>query len=430
MSEDFLQTIWKNRWFTPKEYKSSDGRIVNIISSGYLNENDGPDFTNAKVEIDGILWAGNIEIHTNASDWNTHGHNKDANYNNVILHVTNHADKEVFTSNHSPLCTIEIEYSQHYEKNLLLLLNSLNTIACSTSIHLIDNFFIKHWLTQLATDRLEWRCIKIKQQLKTFTNDWENAFYITLARYFGFGINNTPFEQLARSIPIVIISKHYGNIFQLEALFFGQAGLLTAPYSDQYHEKLALEYHFLCEKYGLKPIDATYWKFMRIRPSNFPTIRIAEFVALLNLVPRLFEQCLMFTSLDSLKAFLTVNVSEYWQKHYVFAKEHPSKTKHLGSNSSSLLLINAVIPFIFAYGKFKNNESLCDRAMTFYESLQAESNSIISKWIGLNIVPSNAMESQALLHLNEFYCKDKKCLQCNIGQRICEQSLNKTIENN
>ncbi len=421
ISEDFLQTVWKNHWFTDKTYLSEDGRVVKIVSPGYLNDNDGPDFTNAKIEIDGLLWVGNVEIHTHSSDWNNHSHHSDSKYNNVILHVVKYNNKAVFNSKGINVCTIEIEYEKQFEQNFLQLINSVSNIACSSSVQSIDPFFIKHWLTSLAAQRLEFRYKRIQEFLSLNTNDWETAFYVFLARSFGFGVNNDAFEMLARSIPINIISKHSGNIFQLEALFFGQAGLLVKPFVDEYHEKLGIEYEFLRVKYSLTPIPATVWRFMRIRPSNFPTIRIAELVALLNRVSRLFEQCLQFSTIDSLKAFLSASVSDYWQKHYVFAKEHDRHNKHLGEDSISLLLINVIIPFVFAYGKYKEIDALCERALQYFEKLPPESNRIIINWLNLNIKASNAMESQALIHLNENYCKKRKCIQCQIGQRICTQ---------
>lgn len=418
MTEDFLQTIWKNRWYSTNEYTSTDGHNVKIISPGYLNENDGPDFTDAKIEIDGLIWCGNIEIHVSSSDWNMHGHSADSRYNNVILHVVKNANKEVYSPNGVKICTITLKYNNKYEQNFLQLINSVHNIACTDLIKDIEPIHIKHSLTQLASERLKWRCKQIQQYLNANTNDWESAFYTFIAKYFGFGINNDAFEQLAHSIPINILSKHCGNIFQLEALFFGQAGLLQKPYLDEYHTKLAHEYSFLQEKYNITPIASSYWRFMRVRPSNFPTIRIAQFVALLNRTPRLFEQCLKFTSIDSLKNFLTAEVSEYWINHYIFAKTHKTQSKHIGDNSTSLLLINAIIPFIFSYGKYKADEQLCERALSFFEKLAPESNHIISKWISLGVEISNAMESQAVLHLNTHYCQKQQCSKCTIGQRL------------
>jgi hypothetical protein len=423
MTEDFLQTIWKNRWFANKIYQTQSGKSIEIKFPGYFNTGQGADFTEAKIESDGLLWVGNIEIHVKASDWFSHGHHTDSNYDNVILHVVKYNDKKIINSKGLVIDTIEIEYDDIIETQLNLLINSTSNIACANKINNINKLHLTHWLTQLAAERLEDRCRKINNQLKEVNNDWESVFYNNVVRSFGFGINNTAFEQLAKFTPIIMVSKLCGNLKQMEALFMGQAGFLHPPYLDDYHQSLAIEYLFLQNKFSLKPLQSNLWRFMRIRPANFPTLRIAQLSSLLNLAPRIFEQCLQFKDLSSLQLFFNAKTSLYWETHYLFGKQHDRIAKHLGETAISLLIINAVLPVMFAYGKAKAKAELCERALNFLEEMDPEQNNIIKQWTEAGVSPKNALESQALIQLNTLFCRSHHCIKCNIGQYLCQIHL-------
>jgi hypothetical protein len=420
MTEDFLQAIWRNRWFTDKIYTTQNGKSIKIKFPGYFNTGQGADFTEAKIESDGLLWVGNIEIHVKASDWYLHEHHTDSNYDNVILHVVKYNDKKIINSKGLAVNTIEIEYDNIIETQLNLLINSTSNIACADKLKNINKLHLTHWLTQLAAERLEDRCRKINNQLKEVNNDWESVFYNNIIRSFGFGINNSAFEQLAKSTPIIIVSKLCGNLKQIEALFMGQAGLLHPPFLDDYHHSLAIEYSFLQNKFSLKPLQSNLWRFMRIRPANFPTLRIAQLSSLFNLAPRILEQCLQFRDLSSLQLFFNTNTSPYWETHYLFGKQHDRISKHLGTTAISLLIINAVLPVMFAYGKAKAKTELCERALDFLEEIDPEQNNIIKQWIEAGISPKNALESQALIQLETHFCRLHHCVNCNIGQYICQ----------
>jgi hypothetical protein len=428
MNEDFLQLIWKNRWFDDKVYLTRSGKKVRILHPGYLNDSSGPDFFNARILIDEVQWAGNAEIHVKSSDWNAHKHQHDAAYNNVILHIVDNDDIDVFNSKNAEVCTIAISYPPEYSRNLNQLLSSNDKLACNQYINQIDNIHLKQWFSRMASERLAERSEAISALLTEFRNDWEQAFYIFLFRSFGFGANAQAFEQLARSLPVSIVSKHYDHLIQVEALLFGQSGLLEEPYIDDYQQLLGKEYKILQAKFNLSPIEAHLWKFMRLRPNNFPTLRLSQLSALLNRSPRMLAQILKFDNADSIVSFLKVSASAYWNSHFVFGKTQSPTHKHLGDDSAKLIIINTIIPFIFAYGKYKNNELLNDRALQFLESTEAEKNTITESWKQAGFKASSALETQAMLCLNRNYCVKRRCSCCDIGARIILKS-NKNAQN-
>jgi hypothetical protein len=417
MSEEFLQYIWNNRLFEEKVYMSSTGETVTILNQGIKNFDAGPDFCDARIKIGGTTWVGNCEVHVNSSGWQRHNHQNDKNYENVILHVVKKNDAEARTSNRRIVPTIELAYPKKLEENFIQLLESRQWVACADQICKMENFFISHYLTSLAIERLESRSNDILNRLKQNKNNWENTFYQFLSRGFGFKVNALPFEMLAQSIPLNTLAKHRNNLFKTEALLFGQSGLLNKT-PDEYSEALKREYHFLQKKYKLKPINAHLWKSMRTRPANFPTIRIAQLAALLNQSTSLFSKILEEKKLSSIKAFLNVKASDYWDNHYQFGQVSKIYKKYLTTDSIYLLLLNAIIPTIFVYGKIRNLSDFKDRALTYLESLPPEKNSIIKKWTGIGMPARNAFETQALLELRNEYCEVRKCLLCAIGSKL------------
>ncbi|MDX8340868.1 DUF2851 family protein [Draconibacterium sp. IB214405] len=426
MPEEFLQYIWQNRLFTNENLSTVEGDRLEIIDPGRINTDSGPDFFNAKIKIKDTIWAGNIEIHKKASDWQKHEHNNDKAYDNVILHVVETADAKITRSNGENIPTFTLNYPEQYKLNYQNLLDAQTWIACQNQFHKIDPIILQLGFNRLMIERLENKTQAIVEQLEQNNNNWDETFFQVLARMLGFKVNALPFELLAKSTPIQILLKHKNSLFQLEALLFGNSGLLNQQLlGDDYFIRLRDEYSFLYKKYKLKGIESHLWKFMRLRPSNFPTIRISQLAALIYRWQGLFSRILETESIENVKALLKVKTSEYWDTHYNFNKSSKgTKPKELGDVAATILIINVIVPFLFVYGEKQNKTELKNRALGFLENLPAESNSIISKWKELGIQARSAFESQALLQLKNCYCESKKCLNCQIGVKLVSSLQN------
>ena len=420
MPEEFLQYIWENRLFTHENQQTANGETLEIINVGKRNTDSGPDFFNARVKIDDTVWVGNIEIHRFASDWGRHNHNNDDAYNNVILHVAEVFDKPVYRNNGEEIPAMVLKYPAALKTNYQKLLDAKTWIACQSQFHKIDPIILQLGFNRLMIERLEEKTTEILNRLQQNNNDWNETFYQELARMFGFKVNAIPFEMLAKSLPVGILAKHKSSLFQLESLLFGNSGLLNEQLlGDDYYISLRNEYSFLYKKYQLKGIESHLWKFMRLRPGNFPTIRISQFAALIHKSHGLFSKILEIESLEDLKKLFEVQASEYWNSHYSFNKTSVrNSVKELGENSINTLIINIVIPFLFVYGEKQNKENLKNRSLEFLEQLPAEENSVIGKWKSLGVEARSAFESQALLQLKNKYCELKKCLNCQIGVKL------------
>ena len=417
MKESILHYVWQYKLFPPTLTTTASER-VEVIDVGRLNTDAGPDFFNAKLRIDDTLWAGNVEFHLRSSDWKRHNHGNDKAYNNVILHVVEKADDEVHRTNGENIPQLELKVPENVQKNYEELLAGKTWIACEKSIPQVDNFKINVWKNTLLTERLEQKTDAISRLLEQTDNHWEEAFYISLARSFGFGVNSLPFELTAKSLPLGILAKHKDHLFQLEALLFGQAGLLENAETDDYLQELRKEYDFLQRKYGLTSIDGSQWKLLRLRPDNFPHVRLAQFAQFIHASTKLFSKILEKDNVDELRDLFQCEVSDYWQRHYLFGKESRVSKKHMGAASVDILLINTVIPFLFAYGRKKNDETLTEKVVRWLENIPAENNSIIKKWKELGITAHNAFDTQALLQLKKMYCDEKKCLRCRVGHQV------------
>jgi len=420
MPEEFLQYIWENNLFEAENLQTVNGETVEIVNVGKRNSDSGPDFFNARVKIDGTIWVGNVEIHRLASDWERHNHNADDAYNNVILHVAEIIDKPVFRSNGEEIPAVVLRYPAALKINYQKLLDAKTWIACQSQFHKIDPIVLQLGFNRLMIERLEDKTTEITARLKQNNHNWNETFYQELARMFGFKVNAVPFELLAKATPESILAKHKNSLFQLEALLFGNSGLLNDQLlGDDYFMELRNEYSFLYKKYKLKPIESHLWKFMRLRPGNFPTIRISQFAALIFKSNGLFSKITTIEHLDELQQLFKVEASEYWNSHFSFNKNSTQKSgKELGMSSINTLIINVVIPFLFVFGESQNKEYLKNRSLEFLEQLPAEENSIIGKWRGLGIESRSAFESQALLQLKNKYCEKKKCLNCQIGVKL------------
>jgi len=419
MKEEFLQFIWKQGLFIKNDLKTMDGKLVEIISPGQTNSDSGPDFFNARVRIGETIWAGNVEIHQKSSHWYQHRHDTDAAYNNVILHVVEQHDKPVQVKNHE-LPTLEIRYPAEILENYEQLLKSKRWVPCEEKLPDVDPFILRFWYSSLMIERLQSKTGDILTILEQNKNNWNETFYQLLSRNFGMKTNALPFEMLAKSLPLNVLSKHKNNLFQLEALLFGQSGLLNATLlGDDYLLSLRKEYSYLYKKYGLSGIESHLWKFMRLRPINFPTIRIAQLATLIHHSSALFSRILETENPNELRKLFDVSASEYWNTHYSFNKiSKDNHTKTLGDTAFNNLVINTIVPMLFVYGDQHLDQTMKDRALQLLEKLAPESNQIIRKWNELGIDCRSAFETQALLQLKNSYCANKKCLNCQLGAKI------------
>lgn len=418
MKESILHYIWQQKIFSNVGLKTTDGELVEIIDTGKLNTDAGPDFFNAKIKIGNTLWAGNVEIHIAGSDWYKHSHQNDKLYDNVILHVVKLADADVFRSDGEKIPTMILQYPESVEQNYEELLKNQLWIPCALKINAVPDIFINAWKTALLTERLESKTGNIRTLLQENTQHWEEAFYVTLARSFGFGTNSQAFELLARSTPLGVLAKHKNDLQQLEALLLGQAGLLEKDKTDEYILKLKQEYLFLKNKFNLQGIGAEQWKFLRLRPDNFPYIRIAQLANLIHKSSKLFSKMIENPDIDLFKELLQTEPSEYWNTHYLPGQPTKEKHKKLGESSINSLIINTVVPFLFCYADLKGKQDLKDKAIQLLNEIPAEKNAIISGWTNLGIQSESAFDTQALLQLKKNYCDEKKCLRCRIGHKV------------
>jgi hypothetical protein len=417
-NEDLLHYIWKFRLYQVPDLKSTLGESLEVISPGQHNQHAGPDFSNAKIRIGDTLWAGNVEIHIRSSDWYRHQHQLDKAYDNVILHVVAYHDQIIFRTDETEIAVLEIEklIPQAILKNYEELMAGLNWIPCEHKIKYVDANFINTYLNRVLIERLEEKYEQIDKLLTEVKGSWDEAFYITLARNFGFKVNALPFEMLARSLPQSLIARYKDRPFQIETLIFGQAGFLGQKVKDHYPQLLKKEYRFLQKKHDLNALDKYLWKFMRLRPHNFPSIRLAQFAALIIRSNHLFSEMIYERDIKLIaRMFNKLKLNEYWNTHYRFDQESTFSELTLGQEAINNILINTVAVFLFAFGLKTGSEIHQDRALVLLESLKPERNAIIQRFREIGVNSVNAAISQALLQLKKSYCDQKKCLSCNIG---------------
>jgi hypothetical protein len=423
MKEEFLHYVWKYGFYHADKLRDHDGNLIEVIHPGEYNRDSGPDFFNARIRIGETEWAGNVEIHTKASHFELHGHHRDHAFDNVILHVTGENDRLVRNARGKEVLTVELEYDESITERYTGLINNPLTIACQNDIMKIDRFVIRHWLHSLLVERLTGKSEHVNSILADTGGDWEETFYRVISRYFGFRVNTEPFEMLSSALPFRIIKKHIDNGFQVEALLFGTAGLLEEglfrnAIEDEYYRELLREYKILSAKYSLKPVHGWLWKFSRLRPVNFPTVRISQLSSMLTGTEGLFSRVLETSDIKKLKSFFEVSASDYWDDHYVFGKRSRVRKKRTGETATDILLINSVIPVIFSYGLYRGDHKLTERALSFLDLIGEEDNLIIREWSEAGIVPVSAYETQALIQLRNEYCKKRRCLECRIGAKL------------
>ena len=420
--EQLLHYVWKHKIFPLKELKTTTGQQVEVIDTGLANTDAGPVFFNAKLKLDGVLWIGNIEIHERSSDWFKHGHHADAGYNSVILHIASEIDTEISRSNGERIPQIQLICPEAVRTNYKELLETDSYPPCYRIIPSLSPFTAHSWMSTLQMERFEQKATLLNERLKRCQGNWEDAFFITLARNFGFGLNGDAFETWAHRLPFRAVDKHRNDLFQIEAIFFGQAGILEDSDGDGYYLRLKKEYTYLQHKFGLIPMDASLWRFLRLRPANFPHIRIAQLACLYHRAYGLLSRIMETETLQGVRDILKGGTSEYWLTHYTFGGSSPSRPKTLSNTSLDLLIINTVVTFLYAYGLHKGNRVLCARAGSFLEELKAENNYITRMWEQCGMKASNAADSQALIQLKKEYCDKKKCLYCRIGYEYLKRS--------
>ena len=423
--EKLLQYVWKHRLFPLKPLTTTDGQPVEVIDSGLLNHNSGPDFFNAKIKIGDCMWAGNVEIHDRSKDWYRHGHDTDKAYNNVILHVAETIDDEVVDFNGRVIPQLQLSVPEKVKNGYDSLINEDRYPPCYKIIPELEAIKVKSWLSALQTERLEEKTEAIAKRVEKCNGSWEEAFFRTLARNFGFGINGDAFESWANNLHIGYVAHHRDDIFQIEAFFMGQAGLLSPDainkryreqaINDDYYLRLRDEYDFLSYKFNLYSMAPEQWRFLRLRPHNFPHIRISQLAKLYHNGTANLSQILECNSVKALHKALDTSVTEYWQTHYLFGAESRKSYKILSSTSKDIIIINTVVPMLFAYGRTYSKESLCDKAFSLLEEIAAEKNSIVGTWKQCGLNATTATESQALIQLKNKYCDRKDCLRCRFG---------------
>lgn len=419
--EKLMQYVWQHRLWQQGDMRTVDGRRVQVIDPGLLNTDAGPDFFNAKVSIDGHTWAGNVEIHVRASDWHRHGHHTDHAYDTVILHVVDYDDAVIRRPDGEVIPQLRMPCSGDLNTYYRDLVGRADIdLPCAATISRLPSLYLTDWLTTLAYERLYEKMERIEQLLERFAGDWEQTCYVTVARGLGFGVNSEPFERLALSLPLRFIGKHSDDSTAVEALLFGQAGLLGRGVSagDAYAERLSKEYAFLSTKFGLRAPESLGWKMARMRPANFPHRRIALLAAMLAGGFRMLSRIVSVESVDDACALFTPEMANYWQWRYSFG---PGGQRHLGSMSRSsalVMVINVVVPLMMAYGTAHSDSGMTDRAVSLLHDIGAERNSVVEMFARSGIKVGDAFSSQALIQLRRAYCEKRKCLYCRIGHRM------------
>ena len=419
-NEDFLHFLWKYRLFNTNQFITVTGEMIEIVSTGLHNKNAGADFENAKVKLGETLLVGNVEIHIRSSDWEKHQHTSDKAYNNVVLHVVYDNDKPVFRNDGTTILTLELKnyISAGLENRYRDLMQNLSWIPCENLLLHVDEIHIENWLQRVLVERLEEKTETVYSLLNELKGSWDDTFYVLLARNFGFKTNALPFELLSKSLPQQILAKHKNSAFQIEALVFGQSGFLEKA-EDTYSKMLKVEYLFLQKKFSLKPIEQYLWKFLRLRPQNFPTLRLAQFAALIVKSNHLFSKVLELNDIkDASKLFKDLPINDYWKTHYRFGKEVEKASCNLGDEAIHNIILNTVVITLFSYGRHIGNEQIADKAIKLLESIPAETNHIVDKFKQIGVNPINALRSQGLLQLKKNYCDQKKCLNCAVGAKV------------
>jgi hypothetical protein len=421
MKEELLHFIWKGKRFEFQRLYTTRGEPVQILSQGHYNErHSGPDFQEARIRIGRTTWAGHVEIHIRSSDWLRHQHQADPAYANVILHVVWEEDQPIYHSDGAPIPCLELKH--RVAKRLLQRYEYLRLrqgwIPCQDLLQEVPGLTWINWMERLLVERIEQKTERIRDHLETNRFDWENTLYQSFAESLGMSVNAEPFRNLARLMPIVQLRKYRHSLFQLEALLFGMAGMLHSSFTDAYPQRLYKEFQFLRTKHQLQPLSPAVWKFGRLRPANFPTLRIAQLAAFLVQWDYWMDSILQFDRPEDYYQLLQPKVSAYWEDHYLFDRPASKTARSLGKSTIHQILINAICPLLFLYGQYKNELRYQGKAIRILEQLPPEKNHVIREWENLQVEAKDAAQSQALLFLKKHYCNQYRCLECMIGQTV------------
>ena len=421
MTEKLLQFIWRFQYFNLSELCTEATEVLEIIKPGIFNTNQGPDFSDACIKIDSLTLFGNIELHVKSSDWDKHQHSADKNYSNIILHVVWADDKQLSKEIQLPTLVL-----QHRVPKILLqryehLMQDNHTVHCKKLFPSFNSIEWIAWKERLMIERLEMKSKKVMQLLKESNGSWEETFWWLIASNFGIKVNAEVFEAIAKTISIKILAKHKNQIQQLEAILLGQANLLEGEFRESYPILLLREYRLLQKKYNLAKVNAVV-HFLRMRPANFPTIRLAQLAMLIHQSAHLFSQIKDFEKVGDAKKLFEITCNDYWHYHFILDEETKFQPKHLGHQMVNTIFINAIIPVLFAYGLHHQEQDYKDKSMQWLSEIKHENNNITKSWIQLGVEMQNALDSQALIHLYHQYCKNKNCLQCAIGNKILQST--------
>jgi len=431
--EKLLHYVWKHRLFPLTALKTIDGHPVEVIDPGLSNPNAGPDFSGAKVIIDGTKWAGNVELHVKASDWFLHHHDEDERYNSIILHVVCESDATIHRRDGQLIPQLVLPIPDTIRDRYDALLHEDHYPPCYRTVGDLSKLMIHSWLSALLYERLEMRLTQIMERYEEHDKNWNDALFATLARAFGFGVNGDAFDAWARTLSFRAVDKHRDNLVQVEAIFFGQAGLLrpeAIPHyyreeaaREPYYQQLCREYTFLAHKFDLHPIDTSLWRFARMRPDNSPFVRMAQLAMLYYTGSVSASKFVEATDKSSITSLLRVGTTPYWNTHFTFGSTPTTnRPKTLGNGALTLLIINTVAPFLYTYGRHLGDETIQEKAVTLLEQLPAEDNYIIRSWRDCGLTVGHAADSQALIHLKRVYCERKDCLRCRIGYQYLKKA--------
>lgn len=423
MTEKLLQFIWQFQYFNKQCLTTTQGDSLMVHSAGNINTNQGPDFQQARITIGNTTWAGVVELHMRSSDWLRHGHQSDERYNKVVLHVVwiHDADIQDAAGNDFPTLELQPRVSKILLEKFDQWMMTPQQIPCGQSIMQAPALTWHLWQERLMVERLMAKNETVQQHLAQTGNHWEEVFWRMLCRYFGGSINGVSFEQLAVSLPIQILAKHKNQIHQLEALLLGQAGLLHKNFEEEYPKLLYREYQFLQQKYKLRVINLPP-SFLRMRPTNFPTVRLAQLAMLVHQGQHLFSKIKEAASPAALKPLFDITANDYWHYHYRFDESSEFAPKKIGGQMFDTLLINTFVPVLFAYGVYANEPPTKEKALQWLRQTAAEKNSVMEPFAKLGVRPSSAAASQALLQLKKQYCDAKRCLECAVGNAVLKRS--------
>ncbi|MBK8487314.1 MAG: DUF2851 family protein [Bacteroidetes bacterium] len=411
MNEDLLQFIWSMQLLETNALFTSDNEKIEILQAGTLNTNAGPDFLHAKIKIGDTIWAGHIEIHIKASDWKLHAHQTDPAFNNVILHVVLMDDGY---DNGIPVLELNGKIPGRLLNKYAAMMQTAAWIPCEKHINQFSEIKWKSWLQRLTAERLEQKALHIEERLHYNKNDWEETCYQLIARSFGAPINSDAMEQVANALPLKTILRHKNDSTQVEALIFGTAGFLESSYKELYPHKLQSEYRFLKNKFELIA-PSLQWKFSRLRPASFPTIRLSQLAALICKTDALFDKLILQNDVKKMESVFAIHPGEYWKEHYHFKKAAKVSVSGLGKSTIQIILMNTVAPIKYLYGLKNGKQEMIDDAIALLEKLKPEKNSIIANWAQLGFTAMNAAESQAMIQLKKEYCDNRNCLHCHVG---------------